>query len=378
MALQTLTLPAAVLGAASLIVWIALIFFRGQFWRAQPTLPVRPEGAGEWPAVAAIVPARNEADVLPVTVPALLAQDYPGPLHIFLVDDRSDDGTPAAAVAAARESGRAGRLTVVSGKAAPDGWTGKVWALSQGVREAGDRPEYLWLTDADVAHPQDALSRLVSFAVTERLDIVSVMVMLSTEAWTERLLIPAFVYFFSKLYPFRWVGDPRRREAAAAGGCVLVRRRVLEDAGGLPEIAGELIDDCALAALIKRRAGGRIWLGHDRRMRSVRDYGGVGGVWSMVARTAFTQLGYSSRMLALTVIGMLLTYAAPVFAAVVGTMGAASGWNGAAALLAASTGVAAWLLMAVSFVPTLRLVPRAHCDGRAATAGRSAVHLHDR
>ena len=352
--METLTVVAAALGAASLAVWLALVFGRGGFWRVRPALPALLEDDGGRPSVAAVVPARNESDVLPRTLPALLAQDYPGPFHVFLVDDGSEDGTSAAALEAARESGRPDRLTVVPGAAAPDGWAGKVWALSQGVEAAGDGYEYLWFTDSDVAHPPDALARLASHAGQQRLDLVSVMVRLSVGRWTERLLIPAFVYFFGKLYPFRWSNDPDRRTAAAAGGCVLVRRGVLEEAGGLGEIAGELIDDCALAALVKRRANGRTWLGHDRTMRSVRSYSGMAGVWSMVARTAYTQLGYSVRMLALAVIGMLLTYAAPVFATGMGVVGLLDAGRPAAALLAALTGIAAWLLMSASLVPMLR------------------------
>ena len=352
--METLTVVAAALGAASLAVWLALVFGRGGFWRVRPTLPALLKDDGNRPSVAAIVPARNESDVLPHTLPELLAQDYPSPFHVFLVDDGSEDGTSAVALEAARGSGRAGRLTIVPGATAPDGWAGKVWALSQGVEAAGDRYEYLWFTDSDVAHPPDALARLASHADQQRLDLVSIMVRLSAGRWTEKLLIPAFVYFFGKLYPFQWANDPDRRTAAAAGGCVLVRRGVLGVAGGLREIAGELIDDCALAALIKRRANGRTWLGHDRTIRSVRGYGGIGGVWSMVARTAYTQLGYSVRMLALTVTGMLLTYAVPVFAAVVGIAAYLYAGRPAAALLAALTGIAAWLLMSASLVPMLR------------------------
>ena len=354
MVLHVLIFLASAVGAASLIVWAALVFGRGGFWRVRPTLPGATGHAGEWPSIAAVVPARNEAGVLPVTIPALLAQDYPGPLHVFLVDDLSTDGTADLAMTAARDRGRAERLTVVSGEAAPDGWAGKVWALAQGVREAGDDPDYLWFTDSDVVHPTDALPRLVSFAGWERLDLVSVMVRLRMEAWTEKLLIPAFVYFFGKLYPFQWASNPSRRTAAAAGGCALVRRSALEDAGGLSMISGELIDDCALAELIKRRAGGRIWIGHDRSMHSIREYGGIGGVWSMVARTAFTQLGYSARLLALTVIGMLLTYVAPVFATVMGIVYLVCAGPSFVAILAASAGLAARLLMAASFVPMLR------------------------
>ena len=352
--MENLTVVAAALGAASLAVWLALVFGRGGFWRVRPALPALLRDDGDRPSVAAVVPARNESGVLPRTLPELLAQDYPGPFHVFLVDDGSGDGTSAAALEAARESGRADRLTVVPGAAAPYGWAGKVWALSQGVGAAGDGCEYLWITDSDVAHPPDALARLTAHAGQQRLDLVSVMVRLSAARWTERLLIPAFVYFFGKLYPFRWSNDPDRRTAAAAGGCVLVRRAVLEEAGGLGEIAGELIDDCALAALIKRRAHGRTWLGHDRTMRSVRGYGGMAGVWSMVARTAYTQLGYSVRVLVLAVTGMLLTYAAPPFAAAVGVAACLYAGRPAAALIAALAGVAAWLLMSASFAPVLR------------------------
>ncbi len=249
-------------------------------------------------------------------------------------------------------------MTVVRGEPTPAGWAGKVWALAQGVRASDERgAELLLFTDADVVHGPGVVRGLVAKAREEDLDLVSLMARLRVSGPLERLLVPAFVYFFGKLYPFRWVNDPSNATAAAAGGCILVRRESLQRSGGLESIHDRLIDDCALAERISlgaRPDGGRLWLGLSAEVRSVRVYGGLPGVWRMVARSAFTQLRYSPLLLAGTVFGMLLTYLAPVVGGVAGLIvvsldpGAPTGW------LLTSTGVGAWGLMSASFVPTLR------------------------
>jgi hopene-associated glycosyltransferase HpnB len=318
-----------------------------------------PEFRGSWPAVNVVIPARDEALALPETLPTVLAQDYPGSLRVFLVDDHSTDGTADVAAAIARSQGGDQRFALII-KAAPlpAGWTGKVWALQQGVQMSATNPPKFWLfTDADISHPPDNLGQLVNKALTADLDLVSLMVRLRTAGPWERLLIPAFVYFFAKLYPFRWVNDPRKRTAAAAGGCVLLRNEALERSGGLEAVAGELIDDCALARQIKRRGrtgGGRIWLGLTRSVRSVRSYEGLRGVWEMVARAAFTQLHHSTLLLLGTVAGMLLVYLGPVAVASWGLFGGLAGPELTARSCYGTMGLAAWVLMGATYVPMLR------------------------
>jgi len=340
--------------AASLAAWSWLLVGRGFFWWLAPRLerPVGDAKASPGP-VAAVIPARNEANVLPVTLPTVLNQDYTGPFRVVLVDDRSEDGTTAVARAAAEAASAGDRLEVVDGGPLPAGWSGKVWAMHQGVeaRAQAKRPDFLWFTDADVAHEPWVLGALIAKAEAEELDLVSVMATLRVESAWDRLLVPAFVYFFAKLYPFRFVGDPRRRNAGAAGGCILVRRSALDRAGGLVEIRSELIDDCALGRLIKR-AGGRIWLGFSDGVRSVRGYGSLRSVWEMVARSAYTQLGHSPLTLAGTVLGMLFLYALPPLACLGGAVALAIGRTAAIPLVA--IGGAAWALMAATFVPMLR------------------------
>lgn len=357
-----------VTGAASLVAWMYLTFGRGWFWRTThrlPEVPPAPPEGFRWPPVVAIIPARNEAQVLPHALPTVLGQDYPGAFRIFLVDDRSEDGTAEVARQAAREAGAAERLTVVAGGPLPSGWAGKVWALQQGylaLRQAHeaahgpDMPEFLLLTDADIAHAPGSLRSLVLKAALEGLDLVSLMARLRAKSFWERLLIPAFVYYFAKLYPFGWANDPRRRTAAAAGGCVLLRREALEQAGGFEPIAGAIIDDCALARLIKRAGrpqGGRTWLGLAHAVSSLRAYDSLGHVWDMVARTAFVQLRYSAALLVATVAGMALVYLAPPVAALGGLTMAGTG-GGALAWWLAGTGAAAWTLMAATYLPMLR------------------------
>ncbi len=332
-----------VIGAGALAAWIYLILGRGFFWsmrerddRNQPPEPT------VWPSVTAVVPARNEADVIATSVTSLLTQDYPGALRLVLVDDNSEDATGELAARTAAVIGATRRIDVISGRPLAAGWTGKLWAVSQGVEHASlDRPTYLWLTDADIAHEAGALRRLVARAEAGRLALVSLMARLQTGTLPERMLIPAFVFFFDMLYPFALVNDPRRRVAAAAGGCMLVRREALEAAGGIAAIRAEIIDDCALAGRLK--AQGPIWLGVTRTSLSLRPYRTFGEIGRMVSRSAYAQLDYSPWLLGGTVLGMALVYLAAPTVAVF-----ADGW-GARAL-----GAAAWAAMAASFQPMLR------------------------
>lgn len=328
------------LALAVLAAWGALMALRGDFWRADQRLiegDLQPE---RWPAVVVIVPARNEADVIAQSLSSLTAQDYGGDISIFLVDDRSEDDTAALA------HGIAG-VTVVRGSDAPDGWTGKMWAVSQGVdaMEAADiQAEYVWLTDADIAHHPGELASLVAGSEHGGLDLNSLMVRLRIERLWDMLLIPAFVFFFQKLYPFPWVNDPARKTAAAAGGSMLVRRSALARIGGIAAIAGELIDDCALAERIKS-SGGRIRLSLATETHSIRSYRSVGEIWRMVARTAFHQLNYSIPALAGTIAAMAFLYLAPPVLAVVGlVMGE---------MPTATAACGAWFAMGWAFAPTL-------------------------
>lgn len=354
---------AALVSTTSLVVWLWLVFLRGRFWRIGPDIVLRceasqPKPGGPWPPVSVVVPARNEADALPHTLPTLLRQDYPGPFHIFLVDDRSEDDTGRVAQEVAADLGAGERLTVLQGRPLPQGWAGKLWALHQGIQaSAATGSPYLLLTDADIAHRPGVLRALVAKAQTEDADLVSLMAMLRVESAWERLLIPAFVYFFAKLYPFRWVKAPSKATAGAAGGCLLLRREALERAGGLQPIASALIDDCALARRIKssgRPGGGRLWLGLTHDVHSLRPYHGLAGVWGMVARSAFAQLGFSPLVLAGTVLGMVLTYLVPPLAGLSGLLAAMAGAPQALAWWLACTGLAAWGLMAGSYLPMVR------------------------
>jgi hopene-associated glycosyltransferase HpnB len=332
---------APALAALSLAVWVYLLLGRGWFWRPYDGDPVPPPR--RWPSVAAIIPARNEAAVVGDAIASLLAQRYAGSFRVMLVDDHSTDGTAAAARAAATALGKDGQLAVLSAPPLPPGWTGKLWALSAGIEAieaGGDPPELYLFTDADIVHSPDDLAGLVARAEAERRDLVSEMVLLRCRSAAERLLIPAFVFFFAMLYPFRWSNDPGRATAAAAGGCVLLRRGAYCRIGGLAAIHGALIDDCALAKAVKS-SGGSIWLGLTRTTRSVRPYPGIGDVWRMVARTAYAQLRYSPLLLAGTVLGLLVTYLAPVALIFAG---------GRTAWLAA----AAWAAMTLAYLPMVR------------------------
>jgi squalene synthase HpnC len=358
------------IAALSLAAWIYLLAFRGLFWlfrerdegseslarlRAPDGFPspraARSAGNDSgWPGVVAVVPARNEADCIERSLRSLEAQDYPGAFRIVVVDDQSTDET----VERIREITSA-RITVVSGGTRPAGWTGKLWALSQGMEAAeGCAPEYFWLADADIEHSRDSLSQLVQHAEAQDLVLVSLMAKLSCESPAERFLIPAFVFFFAMLFPFSWVNDERRKTAAGAGGCMLVRSSALVSSGGIEAIKGEIIDDCALARRLKSQ--GPIWLGLTRRAVSIRPYSQFGDIRSMVARSAFAQLDYSWTVLVVTIIGMAVVYGGPPVFAVFGI--------GAARIM----GALAWVCMVAAFWPISRFYGRAPFWGLALPA----------
>jgi hopene-associated glycosyltransferase HpnB len=336
-----------------LAIWLYLVTTRGGFWRAaerddssMPAAGIAEMSAGAdlaQPTIAAIIPARDEAASVGETVASLLRQTYAGDLRLIVVDDGSRDETAEVARAAAAKLGAADRLSVLSGRPLPAGWTGKLWAQQQGVALADElprRPLYLLFTDADIVYRPDAVGHLVARAQADNLVLASLMVKLHCTSFAERLFIPAFVFFFQMLYPFAWANNPRRTTAAAAGGCMLVRRDALSEAGGTAAIRGALIDDCALAKLLKAR--GPIWIGLTERVHSIRRYPRVADIRAMVARTAYAQLRYSPVLLAGTILGLALTYLAPV-ALTFGTAGYAQ-----------FVGIFTWLLMALVFRPTLR------------------------
>ena len=322
-------------------IWAYLIVARGGFWLASVRDDTASVAPAVWPPVAVVIPARNEADVIARSVGSLLRQDYPGPLSVTVVDDDSDDGTGEAAKAAAVAGGPA--LTVVRGQSLPAGWTGKLWAVKQGIAAAmaqEPKPEFLLLTDADIAHTADNVRALVAHATQGGYVLTSLMAKLRCTSLAERVHVPAFIYFFQMLYPFRWVARAKAATAAAAGGCMLVRAEALEKAGGIEAIRHALIDDCALAAKLK--AVGPIWLGLTERALSLRPYDDFAEVRRMITRSAYAQLRYSLLLLLGTLLSMLLVFVAPPLFALL-----ASG-------LARWLGLVAWALMAISFQPTLR------------------------
>jgi hopene-associated glycosyltransferase HpnB len=379
-------LPLIAACAVTAAAWAYLLAGHGGYWRTDQRLPAAAGLPRRWPGVVAVVPARDEAAVLAGTLPALLAQDYPGAFDVVLVDDESSDGTAQVAAALGRAAGsgndqarRPGRgLRIVSGTRTPAGWAGKVWAMAQGLRAAGDA-EYVLFTDADIACRPGSLTMLVQAAEADDRALVSQMALLRADTGWERLLVPAFVYFFAQLYPFRRVNRPGARTAAAAGGCMLVRRRELMAAGGLDGIRGALIDDVALGRLMKGRlegrlvkgrlvkgrrltgqpprasaSAGRCWLGLSTDITSVRPYPRLADVWDMVARSAYTQLRYSPAALAGTVAGLLWLYVLPPAAVLAGLTGLAASGGGEFGWLAAA-GLAGWAIMAVTYLPMLRL-----------------------
>ncbi|MEU1693937.1 glycosyltransferase [Streptomyces hirsutus] len=329
---------------ASLAAWLWLLLGQGFFWRTDVRLPPRREPE-PWPSVCVVVPARDEAAVLPVSLPSLLAQDYPGRAEVFLVDDGSTDGTGRLARELADRHGGL-PLTVGSPGEPPAGWTGKLWAVRHGIGLARARaPEYLLLTDADIAHAPDSLRRLVAAARTGGFDVVSQMARLRVESFWERMVVPAFVYFFAQLYPFRRIGRNGSRTAAAAGGCVLLRAEAAERARIPDAIRQAVIDDVALARAVKAD-GGRIWLGLADGVDSVRPYPRLDDLWRMVSRSAYAQLRHSPVLLAGTVAGLALVYLVPPVAVVAGLA--------AGSAPAVAAGAAAWLVMTGTYLPMLR------------------------
>jgi hopene-associated glycosyltransferase HpnB len=340
-----------IVAGLSLAIWIYLLIAHGGFWQARDTDEAAIVAPAFWPAVTAIVPARDEAEVIGRSIGSLLAQDYPGALRIILVDDGSSDGTASIARAAAHDDAR---LEIIPGSTPPPGWTGKLWALEQGTRHAGDTPTFLWLTDADIVHTPDTVRSLVARSEAEGLTLNSLMARLETGGFAERALIPAFVFFFQMLYPFARVNDARNRIAAAAGGCLLVRRDAFARAGGHARIAHAIIDDCAMGRVMKEQGPIRLSLTH--RSQSVRPYGGWREIGAMIARSAYAQLNYSPMLLAGTLIGMAIVYIAPP---TIGLLG-----HGLAQMLALAT----WALMAIAFQPMLRFYRRSPMWGIALPA----------
>jgi hopene-associated glycosyltransferase HpnB len=327
-----------VVSGASAVAWIYLIVGRGSFWRIDES-PAEPNWFGPAQSVAVVVPARNEEPIVGRAIASLVQQNYAGSVHVFLVDDHSTDATVAAA-------GRHERLTIAKARPLPEGWTGKLWAVSEGLQLAVSmRPDYILLTDADIVHAPDNIAGLVARAESGKLDLVSYMVQLQCRTLAERALIPAFVFFFFKLYPPAWIAHSDRRTAGAAGGCILLRASALARIGGIASIRGELIDDCALARAVKRSGGG-IWLGVTRETHSIREYTTFGEIHRMIARTAFTQLGYSAALLIATILAMAIIYFAPPILILTRQP------------IPVICGTVAWLLMTVSYVPTLRLYQR--------------------
>jgi len=315
-----------ILAWVSLAIWLVLTLGRGWFWRIstlqasagmQPLKPCR---------VVAIVPARDEADVIAESVGSLLRQEFAGELEVIVVDDNSSDGT-GSLVQGAR---------VIAGTPLAAGWTGKLWALQQGVAAGGDADFFLF-TDADIRHDAHSVASLVGMAQARQLDLVSHMVKLHCGKWAEKFTIPAFVFFFFKLYPPSWIASAKWKTAGAAGGCVLIRPAALAGIGGLDAIRGEVIDDCSLARAVKR-SGGRLWLGLTATTNSIRPYAGLAEIGRMISRSAFRQLDHSVLMLLGSVMGLLVTYLVPPLLGVSGSHAA----------------IAAWALMTICYLPMVR------------------------
>jgi hopene-associated glycosyltransferase HpnB len=331
-----------VAGLVCIIVWLYLLLARGRFWMVQCLDAQAGSSSANTGPIAIVIPARNEADVVGEAVGSLLAQSYAGAIHIFLVDDHSTDGTAEAAREAALKSSHLEALTIIQGQPLPDGWTGKLWAMQQGIEQALRlHPQFLLLTDADIQHSPETIATLVGVADRGDYDLVSFMVKLHCRSLPERLLIPAFVFFFFLLYPPEWIRNPRRKIAGAAGGCILIRPQALARAGGVASIRSETIDDCALASRVKR-SGGKVWLGITPDTHSLRAYKTFGEIEHMIARNAFNQLEHSAWLLAGAVAGLLLIYLLPL-----------------AMLLSGShelvvIGSVASLLMGIAYLPMVR------------------------
>jgi hopene-associated glycosyltransferase HpnB len=367
-----LELALTVAGSTAVLIWCYLLLGRGGFWRvgqlpgilppdpssnvsasenvALVSAPVGPifatpgaSAAGNLNGqLAVIIPARNEAETVARSIESWLKQSGSHPIHIFLVDDGSSDGTATIARTAAAALGMGNKLTVITGKPLPAGWLGKPWALMQGVEQARElHPRFLLLTDADIAHAPEDVARLLAIATAGGYDLASLMVRLHCRSLAERLLIPPFVFFFFMLYPPEWTADAKRASAAAAGGCVLVRPEALDRAGGIAAIRDQVIDDCSLAQTVKC-CGGRVWLGLAGSSASLRPYHSFGEIERMIARTAFNQLRHSFWTLLLAVVGMAFTYVLPIALLFTGHT------------MPLVLGLASWALMTITFLPMVR------------------------
>jgi hopene-associated glycosyltransferase HpnB len=335
-------LSALIAGVICLVVWLYLFLAHGSFWRVQRLVADETPSAAAPGTIAVVVPARNEANVIGEAIRSLLDQSCADAIRIFVVDDNSSDKTAEAAREAALDSSRSARLTVIRGQPLPDGWTGKLWALQQGIEQAMHvHPRFLLLTDADIWHARTSVATLASVAERGGYDLASFMVKLHCRALSERLLIPAFVFFFFMLYPPEWIRNPRRRMAGAAGGCILIRPEALARAGGVAAIRGEIIDDCALARAVKE-SGSKVWLGMTSGTHSMRAYGSFSEIEHMIARTAFNQLRHSVVLLIGAIAGILLIYLLPLLLLLSGSR--------PLVLL----GAVAYLLMWVTYSPVIR------------------------
>lgn len=323
----------------SCFIWLVMIFARGMFWREKP-LPW-PEPRYTTPDIVVIIPARDEAAVIERSVTSLIRQDYTGPYKIVLIDDHSSDGTAEKARAISQKMGQAARLIIIPAPALPQGWGGKLWAMQTGldvVKTIMPKADYVLFTDADIEHGQASLRELVTRAEAGGFALTSFMVKLHCQTWAEKVFIPAFVFFFQMLYPFAFARDPSNKLAAAAGGAMLVRRHALDALGGLKILRDALIDDCALAAHMKKQ--GPIWLGLTDEVKSLRAYEKTSDLWAMITRSAYAQLNYSPLLLILCVMGMAVTFLVPVYMAFHASM--------------APLGLFMWALMALAYMPTLR------------------------
>ena len=331
----------------SLAIWLFLILFWGNFWRSDQRIVDDTNQIETYPTVWAVVPARNEAEAIALSLTSLLNQNYLGNFSVVLVDDNSSDRTREIAQATADKLGKRENLKIIAGKPLAAGWKGKLWAMQQGVEYAqAQAPDYILFTDADIQHDRDNLTQLVTKAETENLDLVSLMVLLRCQSFWEKLLIPAFVFFFQKLYPFPWVNNPNKSIAAAAGGCVLISNQALTSIGGIAAIKDALIDDCSLAQGVKSQ-GNNIWLGLSETTISLRGYNNLTVIWNTIARTAYTQLNYSPLLLVGTLIGMILVYlVAPIYLIVAILT---NKW------LVVAICTLTWLLMTFAYFPTIKL-----------------------
>jgi hopene-associated glycosyltransferase HpnB len=331
-----------VVAIVPLFAWIYLLLLRGGFWRVATMPTVVLPNPGQPRKVVAVIAARDEAAAIGDTVNSILLQADGAIIQIIVVDDGSTDGTAQAARKAAGHIGAAARLTVITGAPPPPGWTGKLWAMSQGAEAAmALAPDYLLFTDADIHHDPDNVAALLARAESHALDLVSYMVELPVASRAEKFLIPAFVFFFLQLYPPSWIASPNSPTAAAAGGCMLMRPKALARIGGLRAIRSQLIDDCALARSVKA-AGGSVWLAVTRTARSTRSYGSLSQIARMISRSAFNQLQHSYLLLALTMAALALTYVLPPWLLL------------AQDPLAVAFGAAAWALMTIAYAPTIR------------------------